>query len=85
MMVSTTMIEVGMDVPEVSIMIVHHADLFGLAQLHQLRGCIGRGSKPSKCYLVTSCDGNSRERLAVIKRSIDHVIAEADLRMRYQL
>lgn len=82
-MVSTTVIEVGMDVREASVIIVHEADRFGLAQLHQLRGRVGRGSRESKCYLVSAGGQKAAERLQVLERSRDgHDIAEADLRAR---
>ena len=83
-LVSTTVIEVGVDVPNASLMILHHAERFGLAQLHQLRGRIGRGGSKSYCVLLT--DGKnpeSMEKLRVLEQSSDgFVIAEADLRLR---
>jgi ATP-dependent DNA helicase RecG len=83
-LVATTVIEVGVDVPNASVMILHHAERFGLAQLHQLRGRIGRGGHKGYCVLLT--DGKSPEamdKLRVIEQSSDGFeIAEADLRLR---
>lgn len=83
-LVSTTVIEVGVDVPNASVMILHHAERFGLAQLHQLRGRIGRGGHKGYCVLLT--DGKNPEaleKLKVLEQSADgFVIAEADLRLR---
>lgn len=83
-LVSTTVIEVGVDVPNASVMILHHAERFGLAQLHQLRGRIGRGEHKSYCVLLT--DGKAPEaleKLKVLEDSSDgFVIAEEDLRLR---
>jgi ATP-dependent DNA helicase RecG len=84
-LVSTTVIEVGVDVPNASIMIIEHAERFGLAQLHQLRGRIGRGTASSSCILVYKqpLSETARERLEVMRRSEDgFVIAEEDLRLR---
>jgi ATP-dependent DNA helicase RecG len=83
-LVATTVIEVGVDVPNASVMILHHAERFGLAQLHQLRGRIGRGGHKGYCVLLT--DGKSPEamdKLRVLEQSSDGFeIAEADLRLR---
>jgi len=83
-LVATSVIEVGVDVPNANVMILHHAERFGLAQLHQLRGRIGRGGHKSYCVLLT--DGKNDEaleKLRVIERSADGFeIAEADLRLR---
>ncbi|MGJ8676164.1 MAG: ATP-dependent DNA helicase RecG [Akkermansiaceae bacterium] len=83
-LVATTVIEVGVDVPNANVMIIHNAERFGLAQLHQLRGRIGRGEHKSYCVLVT--DGRSAgatEKLEVLAGTNDGFkIAEADLRMR---
>lgn len=79
------MVEVGIDNPQASVMLVEHADRFGLAQLHQLRGRVGRGSRASTCYLMAPADNDSAvERLRVLEQSQNgwHV-AEADLRTRY--
>ena len=83
-LVSTTVIEVGVDVPEATTIIIYNAERFGLAQLHQLRGRVGRGDKKSYCFLLMGNDSpDSRERLSVIKNSADGFeIAEADLKLR---
>lgn len=84
-LVSTTVIEVGVDVPNASIMIIEHAERFGLAQLHQLRGRVGRGAKESSCILLyrQPLSETARERLGVMRRTEDgFVIAEEDLRLR---
>ncbi len=80
-LVATTVIEVGVDVPEATVMVVESADRFGIAQLHQLRGRVGRGQDPSWCYLLGGEDDN--ERLAAVAGSTDgFALAEADLRLR---
>jgi ATP-dependent DNA helicase RecG len=80
-LVATTVIEVGVDVPEATVMVVESADRFGIAQLHQLRGRVGRGQDASWCYLLGGEDGN--ERLAAVAGSTDgFALAEADLRLR---
>lgn len=83
-LVATTVIEVGVDVPNASVMILHHAERFGLAQLHQLRGRIGRGGHKGYCILLT--DGKNPEaleKLKVLEQTADGFeIAEADLRLR---
>lgn len=83
-LVATTVIEVGVDVPNASIMVVEHADRYGLAQLHQLRGRVGRGFKKSYCILMAdSLSHSARERLKILCDTNDGFkIAEADLRMR---
>ena len=83
-LVSTTVIEVGIDVPNASIMIIYNAERFGLSQLHQLRGRVGRNSYESYCYLVTNDNKNTKnKRLEVLKKSNDgFFIAEKDLELR---
>jgi ATP-dependent DNA helicase RecG len=84
-LVATTVIEVGMDVPEATIMVIEHAERFGLAQLHQLRGRVGRGADDSYCFLMYSTPLNetARERLSVMRDTEDgFVIAEKDLKLR---
>jgi ATP-dependent DNA helicase RecG len=80
-LVATTVIEVGVDVPEATVMVVESADRFGIAQLHQLRGRVGRGASASWCYLLGGEEEN--ERLAAVAGSTDgFALAEADLRLR---
>lgn len=84
-LVSTTVIEVGVDVPNASVMIVEHAERFGLSQLHQLRGRVGRGAEKSYCILLTSDKKTSvaKERLGIMAQTNDgFVIAEKDLELR---
>jgi ATP-dependent DNA helicase RecG len=84
-LVATTVIEVGVDVPNASLMIVEHADRFGLAQLHQLRGRVGRGSERSVCLLLrgNGLSETARARLALMRETNDGFrIAEEDLRLR---
>src|SRR4026207_934595 len=84
-LVSTTVIEVGVDVPNASVMIVEHAERFGLSQLHQLRGRVGRGAEKSYCVLLTSDKQTAIavERLGIMARTNDgFVIAEKDLELR---
>jgi ATP-dependent DNA helicase RecG len=83
-LVSTTVVEVGVDVPEASVMVIEHAERFGLAQLHQLRGRVGRGAAASHCLLINdSTNAMARQRLEVLVRSGDGFeIAEMDLRLR---
>lgn len=83
-LVSTTVIEVGVNVPRATLMIVENAERFGLAQLHQLRGRVGRGTQKSYCVLVSECRSESeRARLDVMRREYDGFrIAEQDLALR---
>lgn len=84
-LVATTVIEVGVDVPQASVMVIEHAERFGLAQLHQLRGRIGRGSVKSTCLLLYSghLSEGARQRLAIMRETDDGFrIAEEDLRLR---
>ena len=83
-LVATTVIEVGVDVPNAALMIVENAERFGLSQLHQLRGRVGRGQHKSWCILVSDNDGEeNRARLAIMTRTNDGFkIAEEDLRLR---
>ncbi len=85
-LVSTTVIEVGVDVPNATLMIIIHAERFGLAQLHQLRGRVGRGSSQSHCVLLQyTATEDSRKRLGVMVRTTDgFIIAEEDLSIRGQ-
>jgi ATP-dependent DNA helicase RecG len=84
-LVSTTVIEVGVDVPNASVMVVEHAERFGLSQLHQLRGRVGRGAEKSYCILLTSDKKTAvaEERLGVMAQTTDGFkIAEKDLELR---
>ncbi len=84
-LVSTTVVEVGVDVPEATVMVIEHAERFGLAQLHQLRGRVGRGADASRCLLLrgAALSAEARRRLEILRASDDGFeIAEADLRLR---
>ncbi len=84
-LVSTTVIEVGIDVPNATVMVIEHAERFGLSQLHQLRGRVGRGAESSRCILMTSgrLSGDGEKRLRVMESTSDGFrIAEADLEIR---
>lgn len=84
-LVSTTVIEVGIDIPDASLMIIEHAERFGLSQLHQLRGRVGRGNIPSSCILISSSDSSeeAKKRLRVMEKTNDGFkIAEEDLAIR---
>jgi ATP-dependent DNA helicase RecG len=84
-LVATTVIEVGVDVPDATIMVIEHAERFGLAQLHQLRGRIGRGDRPSSCLLLYAppLTETAKARLQILRESDDGFrIAEEDLRLR---
>jgi ATP-dependent DNA helicase RecG len=85
LLVATTVIEVGVDVPEATVMVIEHAERFGLAQLHQLRGRIGRGDKPSTCLLLyaSPLGDLAKRRLNILRETEDGFrIAEEDLRLR---
>ena len=85
LLVATTVIEVGIDVPAATIMVIERAERFGLAQLHQLRGRIGRGDQPSTCILLYQppLGEVARQRLAILRETEDGFrIAEEDLRLR---
>ncbi len=85
LLVATTVIEVGVDVPEATLIVIEHAERFGLAQLHQLRGRVGRGGRPGSCLLVYhgKLGETARARLKIIRETDDGFrIAEEDLRLR---
>ena len=84
-MIATTVIEVGVNVPNASVMVIENAERFGLSQLHQLRGRVGRGADQSYCILITGkkLSNDSKQRIAVMVQTNDgFVIAEEDLRLR---
>jgi ATP-dependent DNA helicase RecG len=85
LLVATTVVEVGVDVPDATVMVIEHAERFGLAQLHQLRGRIGRGDKASACLLLYAppLGETAKARLAILRETEDGFrIAEEDLRLR---
>jgi len=86
LLVATTVVEVGMDVPEATVIVIEHADRLGLAQLHQLRGRVGRADQPAACFVVadrTEITEEARARLEALVRERDgFALAEADLRLR---
>ena len=85
LLVATTVVEVGVDVPEATVMVIEHAERFGLAQLHQLRGRIGRGDKASACLLLygNPLGETAKQRLAILRETDDGFrIAEEDLKLR---
>ena len=90
MLVSTTVVEVGVDVPNATVMVVKDAQRFGLATLHQLRGRVGRGSIPGKCFLMTYAKSNGKksaahDRLEALEKSSDGFeLAQVDLRLRHE-
>ena len=84
-LVSTTVVEVGVDVPNASVIVIEHAERFGLSQLHQLRGRVGRGAEQSYCVLLASDKQTevARERLGIMEETNDGFrIAEKDLELR---
>jgi ATP-dependent DNA helicase RecG len=83
-LVATTVVEVGVDVPNATVMVIQHAERYGLSALHQLRGRVGRGDKPSACLLFADArGGTARKRLDVLCETTDGFrIAEEDLRIR---
>lgn len=85
LLVATTVVEVGVDVPDATVIVIEHAERFGLAQLHQLRGRVGRGERPSTCLLlyVAPLGETAKARLSIMRESEDGFrIAEEDLRLR---
>src|SRR5262249_36087354 len=85
LLIATTVIEVGVDVPDATVMVIEHAERFGLAQLHQLRGRIGRGDQPASCLLLyqSPLGPVAKRRLEILRETEDGFrIAEEDLRLR---
>jgi len=84
-LVATTVVEVGLDIPDATMIVIEHPERFGLAQLHQLRGRVGRGDRPGRCVLLLSggIGEGARQRLDVFRRVNDGFkLAEEDLRLR---
>ena len=84
-LVSTTVIEVGIDFPNANVIIIENANKFGLSQLHQLRGRVGRGSKNSTCILMfkTNLSENAKKRIKILKKTNDgFLISEEDMKIR---
>jgi ATP-dependent DNA helicase RecG len=83
-LVATSVVEVGIDVPNATVMVIEGAERFGLAQLHQFRGRVGRGSAASRCFLIAGTEApESLERLDIVARSANGLdLAEADLQIR---
>ncbi len=82
-LVSTTVVEVGVNVPNANMIIIHDAENYGLAQLHQLRGRVGRGDQPASCYLLTTGESQPTRRLKEMEKSTDGFhLAEVDLKIR---
>jgi ATP-dependent DNA helicase RecG len=83
LLVATSVIEVGIDVPNATVMVVEHAERFGLSQLHQLRGRVGRGGEESWCVLISESGEPAAERLRAFQATSDgFAVASADLRLR---
>jgi ATP-dependent DNA helicase RecG len=81
-LVATTVIEVGIDVPNATVMAIENAERFGISQLHQLRGRVGRGEHASRCLLLAPADGSSRRLAAVASTGDGFRLAEIDLQLR---
>lgn len=82
-LVSTTVVEVGVNVPNANMIIIQDAENYGLAQLHQLRGRVGRGDQPARCFLLTTGEGRPSKRLREMEKSTDGFhLAEVDLKIR---
>jgi ATP-dependent DNA helicase RecG len=83
-LVATTVIEVGVDVPEATVIVIEDAERFGIAQLHQLRGRVGRATDPGWCYLLAAgAQGEAAQRLAALEETTDGFeLAEVDLELR---